>query len=188
MKVKNLNNSSKKTKTLIKNTFAELLNEYKELNKVTVTELVKKADINRTTFYNHYDSIYDVAKDFEAELIKVLIDDTGSLKSNKDFFNYFDNIINYFKKNEYIYKLFLSSKLPFIFLQELNFSICNKLYLSLKNNPDFSKVQSLKFYIAFFTDGVTGQLLKYFTNNSNYSLDEINIYIKALFKNIFITT
>ena len=36
MKSKNLNNSSKKTKTIIRNTFAELLSEKKEINKITV--------------------------------------------------------------------------------------------------------------------------------------------------------
>lgn len=44
MKVKNLNHSSEKTKKLIKNTFAELMKENQELSKVTVTELVNRAD------------------------------------------------------------------------------------------------------------------------------------------------
>ena len=52
MKVKNLNKSSYKTRKLIKNTFAELLKEKKELNKITVSELSKRADINRSTFYD----------------------------------------------------------------------------------------------------------------------------------------
>ena len=35
MKVQGLNSSSKKTRSLIKKTFAELMNEKKELNKIT---------------------------------------------------------------------------------------------------------------------------------------------------------
>ena len=69
MKAKNLNNSSKKTRNLIKNTFAEMLSEKKEINKISVTELVKRADINRGTFYTHYNDIYEVAEDFSNELI-----------------------------------------------------------------------------------------------------------------------
>lgn len=75
MKVKNLNHSSEKTRKLIRNTFAELIKEKQELNKITVSELVKRADINRGTFYNHYDSIYDVAEELEAEIIEVLFKD-----------------------------------------------------------------------------------------------------------------
>lgn len=48
----------KKTRNLIKKKFAELMNEKKELNKITVTELVKRAGITRSTFYTHYDDIY----------------------------------------------------------------------------------------------------------------------------------
>ncbi len=65
MKTKYLNHSSEKTRILIKNTFSELLMEEKELNKITVTKLVQRADINRGTFYNHYDNIFAIAKDFE---------------------------------------------------------------------------------------------------------------------------
>ena len=72
MKVKNLNASSKKTKNLIKETFAILMNEKKELNNITVTELVNKANITRSTFYTHYDNIYDVAKDFQNETLELL--------------------------------------------------------------------------------------------------------------------
>ena len=52
MKVKNLNHSSEKTRKLRRNIFAELIKEKQELNKITVSELVKRADINRGTFYN----------------------------------------------------------------------------------------------------------------------------------------
>ena len=34
-----------------------MLSEKQEINKITVTEPVKRADINRGTFYSHYDDI-----------------------------------------------------------------------------------------------------------------------------------
>ena len=58
MKAKNLNASSVKTRNLIRDTFAELLYEKKNINKITVTELVQRADINRSTFYSHYDDVH----------------------------------------------------------------------------------------------------------------------------------
>ena len=51
MKAKNLNNSSKKTRAIIKSTFAEMLSEKKEISKISVTELVKRADINRGVLF-----------------------------------------------------------------------------------------------------------------------------------------
>ena len=47
MKVKNKNRSSIKTRQKIREAFAELLKEKNELSNMTVTELVKLADITR---------------------------------------------------------------------------------------------------------------------------------------------
>lgn len=185
MKVKNLNRSSEKTKRIIRNTFAELIKENQELNKITVTELVKRADINRGTFYNHYDSIYDVAEELEAEIIKVLFENTKKLDTLNDIFECLDEIIDYLKENQDMYKLLLSSNEPQIFLKKLNRLILEKLYNSLNNNSNFKKSDTLKFEVAFFTDGMVNQVLGYFTAKSGYSLDEICMNTKNIFKILF---
>lgn len=186
MKVKNLNRSSEKTKKLIKNTFAELIKEQQALNKITVSELVKRADINRGTFYNHYDSIYDVAEELEAEIINVLFENTKKLYTLEDIFSYLDEVIIYLKKNEDIYRLLLASNEPQVFLKKLNKSMLNKLYNSINNNPNFKNSDSLKFQVAFFTDGIVNQVLNYFTSKSDYSLDEISKNTKEIFIILFL--
>ena len=84
MKVKNANVSSKKTRQLIKDSFIELLYEKKDIKKVKVTELVKKANIDRTTFYSHYDNIYSVAQEFEDEFIDLIDFEIGKIKDYEE--------------------------------------------------------------------------------------------------------
>ena len=79
MKAQNLNNSSFKTRKLIRKTFAEMLSEKKEMSKISVSELAKRADINRGTFYSHYDDIYAVAEDYENELLAKFFDNATLL-------------------------------------------------------------------------------------------------------------
>lgn len=79
MKAKNLNNSSRKTNRLIKNVFAEMLSEYKEISRISVSELCARAEISRGTFYSHYDDIYGVAEDYENELIDHFFDNAKLL-------------------------------------------------------------------------------------------------------------
>ena len=87
MKVKNANHSSQKTRNIIKKTFAEMLSEKKELAKISVSELVRRADINRGTFYSHYDDIYAVAEDYENELISLFFSNAELIAStNTDKF------------------------------------------------------------------------------------------------------
>ena len=44
------------TKTAIRRTFFELLEE-KDFDKISVREICQRADINRSTFYRHYDGV-----------------------------------------------------------------------------------------------------------------------------------
>ena len=59
----------KYTKKIIKECFFDLLNE-KEINKITVSELCTKADINRATFYRYYIDIYDLLEKIQEEFIE----------------------------------------------------------------------------------------------------------------------
>ena len=47
----------RKTRSAIKSSFIELLNE-KELEKITIQDIADRADINRGTFYLHYEDKY----------------------------------------------------------------------------------------------------------------------------------
>lgn len=179
--------SSEKTKKLIRSTFAQLIKENDGLDKVTVSELVRRADINRGTFYNHYDSIYDIAEEFESEIIQTLVEDNKPLTSLNDVNAYFDKVIAYLKKNEKTYRLFLSSEAPRTFLVKLNNLVYDKLYTCLTSFNTKLPEKELKFNVSFFTDGIIYQVLKYF-NGTDLSLDDISDYSKLMFKNIFFNT
>ena len=54
------------TKMLLKNALTKLLYE-KKIEKVTVSELCEAAGVNRSTFYKHYGSQFDVLDDIEKD-------------------------------------------------------------------------------------------------------------------------
>ncbi|UCZ54667.1 TetR/AcrR family transcriptional regulator [Bacillus shivajii] len=57
-----------RTKEQIRNTFAELIEE-KGLDRVTIKDLTSRANINRGTFYLHYEDKYDLLEKSEEELL-----------------------------------------------------------------------------------------------------------------------
>jgi AcrR family transcriptional regulator len=57
------------TKMMLKESLINLL-EKKDISKISVKEICKNADINRTTFYNHYNDQYDLMRKLENELIE----------------------------------------------------------------------------------------------------------------------
>lgn len=73
------------TEDLIKKEFMNLLDK-KTLNKITVTELAKKCDIERKTFYYHYENLEQLIKEiFESEL-DVVIEEFNENLSWEDSF------------------------------------------------------------------------------------------------------
>ena len=182
MKVKCLNSSSIKTRNLIKKTFAELIHEKKQLNKVTVTELVKRAELTRSTFYTHYESIYDVANDYELQTIELLKSDDIKLDSKEDIFNYFSKIIKCLKDNEETYKLLLSADESVLFIEELKKIADIKVYEALKT---MSNDKYLDLNISFFMNGMMMEIIQYFRGESAYSLEELLLNIKKWFSKIF---
>ena len=183
MKVQGLNSSSKKTRNLIKKTFAELMNEKKELNKITVTELVKRAGITRSTFYTHYDDIYEVVNDYQLETIELLVSDDKVLNSIQDIYSYFDEIFECLNKNEEIYKMLLSSNGSLVFLEQLKKLAGEKIYYAMKKIIKNNKYLQLD--ITFYMDGVISELIKYFRDQSDYSSEELLENSKKWFKKIF---
>ena len=180
MKLKGVNSSSLKTKKKIKEEFASLVYEKQELSKITVSELVKRVDITRGAFYTHYDNIYDVAKEFQTDALSML---DVKINSYDDLLAFFDLITEHLKFNNTLYSAILKCDEPLIFMDRLTKLTIEKLTLFLKENNSY---QNLNFDISIFTYGIVQLYIKYFRNETNYSLDEINNNIKILLQKMFI--
>ena len=179
MKVKCLNNSSKKTKEMIRKEFANLLAEKKEFNKVTVTELVKNIGITRGSFYSHYDSLDEVAKEFQNEALDVLREDINSIS---DIEYFLDKINLFLKENNNLYSSVLKTNDAMIFMERLNKLANTKLVEILSSKYTY---KDLALDVSVFVDGIVNLYIKYFRGEIDFNLDEINDYSKKLFKTIF---
>lgn len=61
-----------KTQSAIKNAFLEL-HARKALEKITIKELCTLAQINKSTFYSHYDDIYDLSDQLQRETVAYVL-------------------------------------------------------------------------------------------------------------------
>ena len=96
----------KKTKRAIRSAFYELIKE-KPLEKITVREIAERAEINKTTFYAHYETVYDLVDQLEqeavAEVISQLNTAQGLLSSPRAFVK---DIYTLLSKNQLCTELF----------------------------------------------------------------------------------
>lgn len=62
------NRRVKMTKRLLKDAILMLL-ETRSLDKVTVTDICAAADVNRSTFYAHYEDVYQLLREIEDDML-----------------------------------------------------------------------------------------------------------------------
>ena len=174
MKVKGINNSSRKTRKLIRSTFAEMLSEKGTIDKITVTELVNRADINRGTFYTHYDDVYAVAEDFETEILEQFDSASGDIA---DLDSFIEKFFSFIKENEPYYKMLCRSN-------ELIFS-ANKLIVTASNRMrELSKITfgdgdpDVEITINVFVAGLTYEYIRYCRGLSDANADKLYDYTK----------
>lgn len=177
MKAQNLNNSSKKTKKLIKKTFAEMLSEKKDLVKISVSELCKRADISRGAFYSHYDDIYGVAEEYENELIDAFFDNVR-LVNSQNIMQFIDSIFEYIRQNNENYRLLCKSN-DFLFAAKKLTAIASGKLLELCLNDSRIKDRTyVEFDIQIFLEGLLCEYVRYCRGYSEKTLDDLYEYTK----------
>ncbi|WP_143315146.1 TetR/AcrR family transcriptional regulator [Clostridium sp. HBUAS56017] len=95
------------TKRLIREALLEMLKIH-NIKKISIRELCQIAGINRTTFYNHYGSQYDVLN----EIAEMYIENTSfavinDIREGKNFFECLTRVLQYIKDNLEFAKLVL---------------------------------------------------------------------------------
>lgn len=188
MKAQNLNNGSVKTRKLIRKTFAEMLSEKRELSKISVSELTKRANINRGTFYTHYDDIYGVAEDYENELIDEFFDN-DTLLSADNFPKFLDALFEYIKENENEYRLLCRSDDFISVMKRLILLAENKLLELCHSDKRLKNKAHLSLEINVFIEGILIQYIKYCRGQSAVTPPELkeytNDWVAAFIQNHF---
>ena len=175
MKVKKINKSSVQTDEIIKESLAIILNEKNDLNSITVTDLIKKAGISRSSFYTHYTSINDLVESIQNQTLDVLSSNMTNFNNIDDIYHYIDKIFEILKNNEFFYKSILNSDDALKFANNIIEKLTDRLLLFF-HNKDIE--------VDFYTYGCAILIIKHF-RNSKYSLEDINLFMKKTLKQLF---
>ncbi len=149
-----------RTKSAVFNAVLELMLE-KDPNKITVLELCKKADINKSTFYLHYSSINDCLKKCFAAVMNGVVEISKNVEYNeikrnpKPFIDaYIDEVI---RNADYLYR-FKSSDICSTSVRILSEILVK--YISQHNNFTKEKNYYEIANIAFGVSGILGATIE----------------------------
>ena len=164
-----------RTRKSIKAAFMQLVGEKKDMESITVRELAERADIAKSTFYNHYDDVYAVAEEFENELIDKLSATLNEIemKNATEYEEYIRKVIDFLKANENVYrKAILSSDIRF-FIEKLKAIISKKVFEESKALPFSTNKAERYVQIRFLTNACVDTVVDYFKGTLSVSLDGV---------------
>ena len=167
------NKRKKESKEKIEKIFIELI-QTKQINEVSITDICKKARLNRTTFYANYIDIYDLADKIKLKLMNDVLDVYEDERNEKKHSYNFLKLFYHIKENQLFYKTYFKlstdDNLDSFFIDNNEFAKLNKT------------VEYMDYHIAFFKAGLNAIIKKWLNNNCKESPEEINEIIISEYK------
>ena len=172
---------------VIKETFLKLL-EKNRVEKISVGELCEIADINRSTFYRHYEDIYALFQEVCDDCFNVLFDKlvANALEESKDE-EYSRKAIRQACeisiRNKKLFSILLFQQPSSSFLSDLTSS----LYAFFANSLQLSYPPSsrLDFYNQFLVSGIVGVWLRWMENDCSDSIDNVVSVVDNLVRSYY---
>ena len=164
-----------KTKRAIYNAFAELLSE-KEINHITITDISKKADINRKTFYNYYSNTYEVMEEIENLTVDTFIKrlDAIEFTNMTDFlteiFSQFTEIIN--SDLDFFSHLFKTNNRSILIVKIVE-AIKEYIRKRIEKEQELD-IQKFNIVADFYIPGILSVYMNWFINNHNIPIEELS--------------
>ena len=170
MNVKN-NKRRRESKEKIERSFVELL-QTREIKDITVSELIKRAGVNRSTFYANYIDIFDLAD----KLRETLANDFSNLFADYDYFSERTGALKMFrhiKENQIFYNTY--------------FKLCydDKHLISIYDEKRAEKEHidsNIKYHIEFFRNGLNAIIKLWLAGGCKESPEEMSEVLKTEYR------
>ncbi len=170
MNVKN-NKRRKESQEKIEKAFIELL-QAREIKEITVSDIIKMTQLNRSTFYANYMDIFDLA-------------DKTREKLEREFSNLFADY-DYFNERSGVFKMFTHIKENQLFYKTY-FKLCyDDKHLISVYDPKRAEMEhmdsNIKYHIEFFRNGLNAIIKLWLAGGCQESPEEMAEVIKQEYR------
>ncbi len=167
--------SSLRSKRLIREAFLEIIKE-KGFKRVTVTEIVNRADINRATFYAHYPDVRGIMQEIENELsenVSRIIKKHKTENVSETPYPFVYDVTSFVSENKGMFEILLRSEDKASFSEKL-FAQAHKAS-ALRSDIDEEKKRGLTYRtnVQFYVGGMISVYQDWILGNLNCSKEEL---------------
>ena len=177
--------SAIRSRRLIREAFLELL-RHKPYEKITVTDIVALADINRSTFYAHYPDVRGLVE----ELVKDVLDRSETLARETDMtaflsdpMPFLSTLISYGQENAELYALLCRSDFAMRQMEQLKLTLMERAITSVDIPERIRTSPAFHIQMGFFIGGVINIYVLWLQGNLKCTVDDITEQLALLIKN-----
>lgn len=174
-----------KSRKAINKAFIELLEE-KGFGAISVHDIAARADINRGTFYLHYQDKFDLSKKYVDELLRELLETLGELNPPKKEMenglrdsNPCVQIFNHFQKHSLFYKAMFSYKGDIYFYNQVMEVFRKYLYQEFRK-LDMDETVNKELLMYFIVHAHFGAISYWFQNDMSESPENMGEQLNTL--------
>lgn len=163
-----------RSRHLIKQAFAELLNE-KDISKITVTDIVERASISRGTFYAHYLDVYDLYSAIQSNIVEAIDETLDKLGISNIILDPTDAIafgLQFLDKNKGYYKLFLTSSHGEPLIQRIISLAEEKFSHEIINIAPADEATEYICHMYYTLGGIRNMVIHWFMDSIGTSVDQ----------------
>lgn len=180
--------SSIRSKKMIRDAFIELL-QTKESGKITITNIVERAELNRGTFYAHYTDINMLIQSIEDEIVQDMCDllsDMAEPDLLKDPLPMFLKISNYLEQNKELILALMDYRTTHSFIFQLPDLIARHFAASEDKGEErrnkMGNEASFEERCCFYAGGAGSLYMAWFRGRVSGSLEDIAYKLSNIIK------
>lgn len=174
--------SSIRSRRMIREAYTQLLKE-KDISKITVTDIVTKADLNRATFYAHYPDVRGVTEEIEDEIIEKMIDVLKEFKFTSFFKNPAPLLLKLsrcLEKDDEFYRTLIRANGSEIFMEKLK-NVFSDYMLNNSDIPvDMRHTKTVRLRVYYFAGEIINLYKQWFRGDLDCTLNDIALEISRL--------
>ncbi len=180
---KSSHKNAARSRHLIKQAFAELLNE-KDMAKITVTDIVERANISRGTFYAHYLDVYDLYSAILSNIVEAIDEAFDKIGMDNIILDPTEAInfgIQFLDKNKSYYRLFLTSSHGEKLIMRIISLAEDKITHEIRNLFPGEDITEYLCHLYYTLGGFRNILLHWFMDSLPISGEQCAAYISQLY-------
>lgn len=156
----------------------ELLEE-KEFSQITVLEVCKRAGVNRSTFYSHYNNTYDLLEEvhisFNKELSKHFIADDSVFLENDISISIKKTVsyLEFIKEHRFFFKAYMNNLNNFKH-DEFYSAIKEKVLIPLLEKKKITNKTTVNYVAQFYLNGVAAIIKEWVFNDCTDDVEYVS--------------